>query len=97
MLFISLIFTITAVVLWKDIIHSKFVSIIIAALTLLSLFISGFWYVSDYLTGSGIDESVIFHLRADMSGAALADFAPVIAASVYISSFQLCSPCMSIM
>ena len=82
MLFISLIFTITAVVLWKDIIHSKFVSIIIAALTLLSLFISGFWYVSDYLTGSGIDESVIFHLRADMSGAALADFAPVIAASV---------------
>ena len=82
MLFISLIFTITAVVLWKDIIHSKFVSIIIAALTLLSLFISGFWYVSDYLTGSGIDESVIFHLRADMSGATLADFAPVIAASV---------------
>ena len=82
MLFISLIFTITAVVLWKDIIHSKFVSIIIAALTFLSLFISGFWYVSDYLTGSGIDESVIFHLRADMSGAALADFAPVIVASV---------------
>ena len=82
MLFISLIFTITAVVLWKDIIHSKFVSIIIAALTLLSLFISGFWYVSDYLTGSGIDESVIFHLRADMGGAALADFAPVIVASV---------------
>ena len=82
MLFISLIFTITAVVLWKDIIHSKFVSIIIAALTLLSLFISGFWYVSDYLTGSGIDESVIFHLRADMGGAGLADFAPIIVASV---------------
>ena len=82
MLFISLILTITAVVLWKDIIHSKFVSIIIACLTFLSLFLSGFWYVSDYLTGSGIDESVIFHLRADMGGAALADFAPVIVASV---------------
>jgi glycerophosphoryl diester phosphodiesterase len=82
MLLISLLLTIIAVILWKDTIHSRLFSVKVAILVFISFFISGFYYVVDNLTGSGIDESVLFHLKAGLGGAGLADFTAVIIYSI---------------
>jgi phosphoglycerol transferase len=81
-LLLSLVLTIIAVILWKDTVHSRWFSAKIAFLVFLSFFISGFYYVADYLTGSGIDESVLFHFKADMVGEGLAEFTSVIVYSI---------------
>lgn len=82
MLYLSLLLTLIAIFLWKDTVHNKFFSLKIAALVFISFFISGFYYVSDHLTGNGIDESVLFHLTVEMTGAGFSEFANIIVFSI---------------
>lgn len=78
MLYISLLLTFIAIFLWKKTVHSKIFSLKIAVIVFSSFFFSGFYYVSDYLTGRGIDESVIYHLSVDLTGAGLEEFSNII-------------------
>ena len=78
MLLIYLLLTLIAVMLWKGAIRRRLFSVMIAILVFFSFFISGLYYAADYLTGSGINESVIFHLKAGLSGAGLVEFKNII-------------------
>ena len=64
--------------LWKGAIRRRLFSVMIAILVFFSFFISGLYYAADYLTGSGINESVIFHLKAGLSAAGLVEFKNII-------------------
>lgn len=75
MLYLSLLLTILSIPFWKNTCRSKWILLKISILIFGSLFISGVYLFSDRLTGGrGIDESVIYHLRADVGGAGLRDF-----------------------
>ena len=82
MLISSIILTIISAVLWRNTVNSKLLSAKVAVLIFISLLAAGFFYVANYFSGSGIDESVLFHLKADMTGAGLNDFTPIIIYSV---------------
>jgi hypothetical protein len=75
--------TFVAVVLFKSTTHSRIISASIAALIFISFFISGGYYISDYITGRGIDESVFFHLAIDTTGAGLEEFSIVIIGAIF--------------
>lgn len=85
MLYLSILLKITSIYLFKDKLNTHIVSAIVTFLVLISFFGSGFYYLSDYLTGNGVDESVFFHLTTDLRGVALQDFSKIIAiTSCYI-------------
>jgi phosphoglycerol transferase len=45
-----------------------------AIIVFVLLVLSGFWWISNYFSGEGINELVIFHLMTDLSGAGLSEF-----------------------
>jgi len=71
-----------AIFLWHRSIHSKLFSAIVALSVFSALFLLGLYYIANYLTGSGIDESVFYHLTADMEGAAYIEFSGLIVFSL---------------
>ncbi len=71
---ISIGLTLFAVFLWYKAVRSRKIALAVSTLTFLSLLFIGIYYAADYLTGAGIDESILFHLRAGMKGAGYADF-----------------------
>ena len=49
----------------------------------------GVYFAADSFTGKGVDESVLYHLKTDLSGAAFADFLPLIVLSAFFLIFSL--------
>ena len=74
MLAISLTLALVSIFLWRKHTHSALFAVLISILIFGSLFLSGLWYFADSLTGSGIDESIFWHLATNMEGAAWEDF-----------------------
>jgi hypothetical protein len=83
MIYLSLPLTLLAVYMAKHQAHSRLFSATFSLLVFLSLLMTGVYYASDQLTGSGIDESVLYHLRADLQGAGFNEFSGLI----FISAF----------
>ena len=75
---ISLALTLLALVLLRNTIASRRAAIGVALGILILLLLSVTYYGLNALTGSGIDESVLFHLVAGMKGATVLDFSAVI-------------------
>lgn len=74
----SLALIVAAILLWRNAIRSKLSSITAAVLVFLSLLFTGIYVVINFLTGSGIDESVLYHLSVGLYGAAISDFRGII-------------------
>lgn len=92
MLFASILLMLISLFLFKEKVHSCTLSVVIALTVFALLLFSGFWWMSDYFTGQGIDELVIYHLRTDLSGAGLAEFKyHLIFGLLYIVSILLIS------
>ena len=73
-LLFSFLFLVAAILFWHKGTQRRYVALAPAVLVLLSLLLIGAYLVSDSLSGAGIDESVIFHLKAGIKGAAFSDF-----------------------
>lgn len=87
MLVLSLLVLSGSVLLCKRKIQSRIVSAFVAAIVFTMLLFSGIWWLADHFTGQGIDELIIFHLRADLSGAGLGEFRTYfIFGALYISA-----------
>jgi len=87
MLVSSLFLTFLSAILWRRATHSTLGSAIITLSLLLSLLASGLFILADSLSGAGIDESVLFHLRADLGGAGLSEFkTTIIFSSLYVAA-----------
>lgn len=76
MLAIAIVLTLSAIAASSRLTPRKPMAWLLAACLSASLFLVGLYFFSDQFTGSGIDESVIFHLKADMGGADLMAFWP---------------------
>lgn len=74
MLWVSLGLLVCAVGLWWRTLVSRAVAGLAAGAVLSGLLLSVAYGVIDRLTGSGIDASVVYHLKAGLEGAALASF-----------------------
>jgi len=74
MLLLSIGFAALAVLLLRGRLRDPYSPRACALLVLSILLASSFWLVSDQLTGHGIDESVTWHLRAGLTGAAFSEF-----------------------
>ena len=70
----SLALTAGAIVLWVGVIGSRAGAVLAAAGVVASLLLLVGYVAIDRLTGSGIDASVIYHLRTGLDGAGIADF-----------------------
>ena len=85
MLAISLTLALVSIFLWRKSTRSRLFSALISILIFGSLFLSGLYYFSDSVTGSGIDESISWHLATNMEGAGWEDFSGLgIAALIYL-------------
>lgn len=82
MLFLSMLLTLASVFLWRNSIHNRLLSFKASLLVFTSFLISGCYYVSDYITGDGINEAVLYHLTVDMGGAGFSEFLNIIVYSV---------------
>ena len=81
MIVISLLVTATAIRLaWRQF-RTSLVAGGFTALTLVVLLLSGTHVFSYWLIGTAIDESVHYHLHADLQGAAFSEFGTIIAAA----------------
>ncbi len=92
MLAISLTLALVSIFLWRQQIHSTLFAVLISILIFGSLFLSGLYYFSDSITGSGIDESISWHLATNMEGAGWEDFSGlIIAALIYLVAISVIS------
>ena len=92
MLAISLTLALVSIFLWRKSTRSRLFSVLISILIFGSLFLSGLYYFSDSVTGSGIDESISWHLAANMDGAGWEDFSGlIIAALIYLVAISVIS------
>ncbi len=92
MLTISLTLALVSIFLWRKHTHSTLFAVLISILIFGSLLLSGLYYFSDSVTGAGIDESISWHLSANMGGAAWEDFSGlIIAALIYLVAISVIS------
>ena len=92
MLLISLALTVITIIFFRSTARSAVFSASIASLIFLSFFLSGAYFISDYITGRGIDESVFFHFLVDTTGAGIEEFSIVIVGSIlYLFSIAIIS------
>ena len=92
MLAISLTLALVSIFLWRRSTRSGVFPVLIAVLIFGSLFLSGLWYFADSLTGSGIDESIFWHLAVNMEGAAWEDFIGLgVGALIYLLAISVIS------
>ena len=92
MLAISLTLALVSIFLWRKSTRSGVFPVLIAVLIFGSLFLSGLWYFADSLTGSGIDESIFWHLAVNMEGAAWEDFIGLgVGALIYLLAISVIS------
>lgn len=83
MLLTSLLLTILSVFLVNK--NSKYFIFLFSFLVLAILWITGFYFVSDMLTGNGIDESILYHLHMGLEGAGFVEFKNIIFfSSIYL-------------
>jgi len=73
-LMLSFSFAALAFWLWRGAINSRLKAGFAAVALLISLLLSGIYLIADSLSGEGISESVIFHLKAGVEGAAYGEF-----------------------
>lgn len=78
MFILSILTMLFSVFLLRSKINSHFLAISFAFFFFVLFFVSGFYYVADYFSGNGIDESVFFHLTMDMGGAGFKEFSSII-------------------
>lgn len=79
MFYLSIFLAVGAMLLLRNKIKNRFVLFCFSFGFFLLLFISGFYYVANYYSGQGIDESVIYHLTMSVEGAGLGEFSLTIA------------------
>jgi len=92
MTLLSTLLSLTAIALSFKSIRTIPMRVILALLCFFQLFLLGFYFVADHLTGSGVNESVLYHLNTDMEGAGLKEFSYLIALSTaYLLSILLMS------
>lgn len=90
MLIVSLALAAAAVGFFVRSTYSRLGSALIASAVLLFLFMVGFYVVADRLGGQGIDDAVLFHLRAGIPDAGLSEFSVLIAVTaVYLAVILL--------
>jgi phosphoglycerol transferase len=82
MLFLSAILTLCALILFAQTLKTRLASVGVSALLFASLSSLGLYAISDYLTGNGIDEALIYHIFSDLGGAGFGAFTGLIALSV---------------
>lgn len=78
MFILSVLTMLFSVFLLRSKINSRFLAVSFALFFFALFFVSGFYYVADYFSGNGIDESVFFHLTMDMGGAGFKEFSSII-------------------
>jgi hypothetical protein len=83
MIYLTLPLTLLAVYLAKHQTYGRLFSATFSLLVFVSLLMTGVYYASDQLTGSGIDESVLYHLSADLQGAGFTEFSGLILVSAF--------------
>lgn len=82
MIYVSIVLTIVFVFILRKSIHNRFLASVAGFFVFVSLFMLGFYYVADSMTGQGINEAVVYHLLMDMSGAGYGEFTSTIILSV---------------
>ncbi len=71
--------------------HSKKSTLIGAMIVFIYLFLSAFYIVSDYFTGEGINDAVIFHLRYGLDGSGFGDYYLIMVIAVVLLIVSLMS------
>jgi phosphoglycerol transferase len=90
MLLSSIALALLSASLWRRTITGTLASTFITASLLLSLLLAGLFLLADSLSGTGIDESVLFHLRADLDGVGLSEFrATILYSFLYLAALSL--------
>ena len=74
MLYISILLSLISIYLIRKKINSKFLAILIIAFFFLIFFSSGIWWISNYFTGEGISEAIIYYLNNNLEGSGYGDF-----------------------
>ena len=85
----SLALTLIALALFRKTTGSRKGAVSIAAAIFVALLLLVAYYALDSLTGSGIDESVMFHLRVGLKGATVRDFTTLIAITALLVAAAL--------
>ncbi|MEM7692246.1 MAG: sulfatase-like hydrolase/transferase [Pseudomonadota bacterium] len=70
----SALLSLTALVLWKGRLEKLFSRVLAALLILLNSLLLGFYLFSNYFSGEGINEAVLYHLQTDLLAGGLEDF-----------------------
>lgn len=68
--------------LWRNTLRTRFSSVAAATLIFSSILFAGTYFFIDFLTGLGIDESVVYYLSAGFGGAAILDFWVIIIGAI---------------
>lgn len=90
MLYVSLgLFAVVLLLLWLRIFNKSTAWLLFVPLTALVV-LSLFYGVSDYFTASGIDESVLFHLRVGLEGAGFLEYVWLITLVLLLLAAWLC-------
>lgn len=84
MLYVALALLLFSIILLKRQVYYRFTALVVSLSVFLLLLLSGFYFISNHLTGNGIDESVYYHLTTDLKGAGLSEFTEIIVySSIY--------------
>lgn len=90
LVFVSVLLIVFAIMLWHKTVFSRLFASVLAITVFVALFLIGLYFVSDYLTGYGIDESVVYHLLGDKQGAGYADLiAVMILSALYVLAISV--------
>ena len=87
--YLSLILIFLSIMMVKRVGLGKYSKIIYSIILFSLINYLCFYIVANYLSGDGINEAVIYHLRYGMEGAGFGDFLSVIFASVGLLVFNL--------
>ena len=82
MLFLSIGLALAAIALFRRTTSSRLTSAVLGLAVFSSLFLAGFYYVSDRITGQGINESVFYFMATGSEGGSLKDFQGIILGAV---------------
>lgn len=77
MIAVSLFLSLLAIILLHNTLRGAATALPVTALFLVSLLFAAFYVVADRFTGTGIDQSVIYHLRIGLGGAGFMGYWPV--------------------
>ncbi len=82
LILVSFLFLFAAILVLNSAGPSRKVVYLVLFGSISAMLLYGFFYVANYFTGNGIDEAVIFHLKAGLGGAGIKEYLGLIIATI---------------